>query len=456
MTVKPRFEDVLGQFPQLKTYNHGTLIFPLPDNVSRESVVEALENATAKITTAIPWLSEQVIRVGVEPGDSGRFELAPWPKDAPKNTLIRVKDCSSLMPTYAELSKAQAPAYMLDGNLICPVPGFPMSYDESIGPAPACLIQATFIDGGVLLTFSNQHNVMDGSGTFQIIAMLSKVMSGSELSPSAIAEGNRDRKTVVPLYNLGESIKDHNHMIIKSPPSAVSTTVQPISPSSSSWAYVRFLKSAVPKIKAQATDPEGFDESVPFISSNDAISAFYWKRLAIARVANGQDPSTRSKFSRAIDGRAAVGVSHEYMGQLVYFSATYLTYQEIVDLPLSTIASRMRKSLNEANNEHSVRSYATFLSGIKDKTKLAYGGPFNRTTDIASSSMAQAAVLLEFGVLGIPTLVRRPNLAPIPGTLYFFPPEASGDLNLLVCLNEQEREALKADKEWSECTEYIG
>ncbi|KAG0646383.1 O-acetyltransferase [Hyphodiscus hymeniophilus] len=427
-------QDVLGQFPQLKTYNHGTLIFPLADDISHESVVSALESATAKIIAAIPWLAEQVIRVGVEPGDSGRFKLAPWPADAPKNTLVRVKDCADLMPTYEEIFKAQAPASMLDANLICPVPGFPMR--------------------GVLLTFSNQHNVMDGSGTFQIIAMLSTLMSGGELSDSARAEGNRDPKTVVPLYEPKSEIKDHSHMVIKSPISAPPASLKPASPSS--WAYVRFSKAMVPKVKAQATATEGFDKSVPFISSNDAISAFYWKRLAIARVALGQDPSARSKFSRAIDARSAMGVSFEYMGQLVYFAATYFTYQEVIDLPLSTIASAMRKSLNDANNEYSVRSYATFIAGIKDKTTLAYGGPFNRATDIASSSMAQAAVVLKFGILGVPTLVRRPNLAPIPGTLYFYPPEASGDLNLLVCLNEQEREALRQDEQWNECTEYIG
>ncbi len=456
MLDESRYIDVLGQYPQLKTYNHGTALFPLSDEISRESVVEAFETATAKIVSKIPWLADQVVHEGKKPGDTGTFGLAPWPSTAPANTLVRVKDCSDVCPTHDEILKAQGPASMLDGKEICPVPGFPLTYDEAkIGPAPAVVVQINWIKGGLLLTFSNQHNVMDATGMFQFIAMLSAVMSGEEIPERAIENGNRDRKTVVPLLGENEPIRDHSYL--RAPPPPQTPAQPPVAPKApASWAYFRFLKKSIPKVKAVATDPEGFDKSVPFISSNDAVSAFYWKRLAIARVNNGQDPAAVSKFARAIDGRTAMGVSTEYMGQFVYFSATWLSYRELVDLPLSTIASKMRKNLNEVNNEFSVRSYATFIAGVPDKMTLAYGGPFNRETDIGSSSMAQAAVVLKFGILGVPELIRRPNLAPIPGTLYFYPPEGTGDLNLLVCLNKQELEALKNDPEWGPCTEFIG
>lgn len=455
MLEESRYKDVLGQYPQLKTYNHGTALFPLSDEAARDDVIKALEAATAKITSKIPWLADQVVHEGKKPGDTGIFGLSPWPSSAPPNTLVRVKDCSDVCPTHDEILKAQGPASMLDGSLICPVPGFPLTYDESkIGPAPAVVVQVNWIKGGLLLTFSNQHNVMDATGMFQFIALLSLAMRGEEIPDQAVEQGNRDRKTVVPLFGPEEPIRDHSFLRAQPPSQAPPPPVPTKSPAS--WAYFRFLKKSIPKVKAQATDPDGFDKSVPFISSNDAVSAFYWKRLALARVKNGQNPEAISKFARAIDGRNAMGVSTEYMGQFVYFSATWLSYKELVDLPLSTIASKMRKNLNEVNNEFSVRSYATFISGVPDKLTLAYGGPFNRETDIGSSSMAQAAVVLDFGILGVPELIRRPNLAPIPGTLYFYPPEGTGDLNLLVCLNKQELEALKTDSEWGPCTEFIG
>ena len=454
MLDESRYQDVMGQYPQLKTYNHGTALFSMAEGTSRESIIEAMETATAKIISKIPWLADQVIHEGKEPGNTGTFKLAPWPTNAPPNTLLRVKDCTELCPSHDEILQAKGPTSMLDGKIICPFPGFPFTYDETIGPAPAVVMQVNWIKGGLLLTFSNQHNVMDATGMFQFIALLSTVMRGKEISQSAIEQGNRDRKTVVPLLGAGENVRDHSHFLIPQTSQSAQVAAKPML--QASWAYFRLFKKSVPKIKALATEPEGFDKAVPFVSSNDAVSAFYWKRLATARVRNGQDPMALSKFSRAIDARTAVGVSIEYMGQMVYFSATWMTYKDLVDLPLSTITCRMRKNLNEVNNEWSVRSYATFIAGIPDKMKLAYGGPFNRETDIGASSMAQAAVVLNFGILGVPKVIRRPALAPIPGTLYFYPPEASGDLNLLVCLNKQDLEAMKDDPQWSACVEYIG
>jgi hypothetical protein len=450
MARQPSSHDVMGQFPQLKTFNHGTALFKIDDS-SREAVTRDLEAATAKIEAAIPWLAQQVVHEDVRPGHSGIFRVAPWPSHLAPNHILRVKDCTELCPSYDELSKAQCPVQMLDANLICPVPGFPITYDtEKMGPAPACLITINFIKGGALLTFSNQHNVMDGTGIFQVVGLLASVLNGESISEEAIKEGNRDPSTVVPLYGPDEEIRDHSYL---KAPAALS---KPPTLAPAKWAQIRFLRKTIPSLKKMATDPDGYDQSVPFISAGDAVSALYWKCLAKARIAGGQDSAATSKFSRTIDPRSVLGVSNSYMGQMVYFSPTWLTYQELVDLPLSAIASKLRKNLNDVNNEHAVRSYATYIAGIPDKTTLAYTGPFNRALDISSSSMAQAALVLKFGSLGYPEYIRRPNLTPIPGTLYFYPPEASGDLNLLVCLNEHEMEFLKKDSIWSVCTEFIG
>lgn len=141
---------------------------------------------------------------------------------------------------------------------------------------------------------------------------------------------------------------------------------------------------------------------------------------------------------------------------MVFTVATYKTYGELLALPLSAITSLLRRDLNEANTEHSARSYATFLAREPDMTKITYAGPFDRGTDVASSSMAQAALVLQFGRLGPPEFVQRPNLFPLPGTLCFYPPEGSGDLNLLVCLSDEEINGLKEDQTSGKCTEVIG
>ncbi|KAI4161929.1 MAG: hypothetical protein LQ342_004495 [Letrouitia transgressa] len=456
MGHEPRYEDVIGQFPSLKTYNHGIFCFRLDNEKSQDEVVQALNTAMAKLGSKIPWLSEQVVNEGKGLGDSGTFKTVPWPSNLPPALRVRVKDDSDICPSYADIVKAQGPVSMLDGKILCPFPGFPLGYDETeIGPAPAVAVQANFIKGGLLLNFSNQHNVMDATGLFTFIMLLAAVMRGEDIPDDLVEQANRDRKTVIPLLGPDEPIKDHSHL---RRPSPTSQPPQPMPTPRSPfvWAYFRFLKKIIPKVKALATDPQGYDTSVPFISSNDALCAFYWKRLAVTRLQNGQDSNAVSKFSRAIDTRTALGVPMGYMGQMVYQAATRLSLQELVDLPLSTVASRMRKSLNDANNDHSIRSYVTFLAGVKDKSTLAYGGVFNPSTDIGSSSMSTALVRLDFGILREPELTRRPNLAPLPGCLYFYPPEGEGDLPVLTCLSTEDLDGLKTDPEWSQCTEFIG
>ncbi|KAI4235934.1 MAG: hypothetical protein L6R40_006302 [Gallowayella cf. fulva] len=459
-------QDVIGQFPLLKTYNHGIFCFPINDETSHASVTKSLEAAVDRVVSRIPWLGDQVINEGKASGDSGLFKNIPWPSDALPNSRIRVKDCSDSFPTYAKIIEAQGPISMLDGNMLCPFPGFPLSYEEAeIGPAPVVAIQANFIKGGLLLNFSNQHNMMDATGLFTFIMLLAAAMRGEELPDQTVEQANRDRKTVVPLLGAHEPIRSHEHLRRPPPsPSHQSLVLPPQPPVVYKWAYFRFLKKHIPRVKALASPSTSHSgtsekETVAFISSNDALCAFYWQRLAIVRLLRNksQGPMAVSKFSRAIDARSAMRIPMGYMGQMVYQAATHLSLQDLVDSPLSVIAAQMRKDLNEANTEHSVRSYATFLAGVKDKSTLAYGGVFNPALDIGSSSMATAAVGgLGFGVLGEPELMRRPRLAPVPGCLYFYPPERDGNLPVLVCLSERDLEAIKMDEEWSGCTDFIG
>ncbi|KAH8799822.1 hypothetical protein F5884DRAFT_863428 [Xylogone sp. PMI_703] len=459
MADEARYEDVLGQFPLLKTYHHVAALFPRDYKTSLESVVQALEAGAAKLVAQIPWLGDQVINEGKAPGNSGVFKLAAWPSDAPANTLVRSKDCSDLLPSYTEIIEAGAPISKLDGSILCPVPGFPLSYDESkIGPAPVVILQANFIKGGLLLNFSFQHNIMDMSGLFAFMNFLATAMRHEEIPAPAIEQANRDRRKVVPLLGPGEPIRDHSHLRIPpastpTPAPAPAVTSPPAAPAS--WAYFRISLADVAAIKALSS-PTDVNAKVAFVSTNDALSAFYWKRLSTVRLRSGYEPASVSKFSRAIDARQAMGVPREYMGQLVYFAASFLTLRELGDWTLPAIAGKLRVDLKDVNNAFSVRSYATFLAGVQDKSTLAYGGPFNRELDIGSSSGSLAPLDLDFGpVLGKPDVLRRPNLAPLPGCLYFFPPEGSHML-MLVCLQPRDLEGLRSDPEWSRYTAFIG
>lgn len=450
------FQDAIGQLPILKTYNHGTLGFKVPDKAAQETMIRTLQIAVEKVTFHFPWLVGAIINEGSGPGNSGLFKPVPWPATAKSpNNILRIKHYEDSPPSYVEILQAGAPCSMLDGKMLAPFDGFPARYEDSPeNPGPIIAVQANFVNGG-LLTFSAQHNIIDASGLMQIIKLFATALNGDEFTSQAIEQGNRDRTTVIPLIGPEEPMKNLKHLKLHeplSPPPQV--TVLP--GRKPTWAYFRFSSSAVPGIKAMAMEPEGYDTSVPFISSNDALGAFYWKCISALRMGNGRSPESTSKFSRAIDSRRAMGVPFEYMGHMVSHSGTRLTLKEIDELPLSAVTRRLRKDLNDANNAISVRSYATLIANEPNKSLVLYGGGlFSQDVDIGSSTVSQAEFFVSFGPLGVPQFVRRPNLAPILGCVYFMPPE-NGDLMVLVCLREDDLEGLKSHTEWSKVTEFVG
>ena len=475
MTDEEQYADVLGQFPILKTYHNVTALFPLKENTPRDSVVQALQDGIDRLVTKIPWLADQVINEGKTTRSSGIFKLAPWPSSVPPNKILRVKDRSDLVPKYEHIIKAKGPISLLDENILCPVPGFPLSYNESdIDPAPVVIVQANFIEGGLLLNFSFQHNIMDMTGLFTFMSHLATTTQRMEISAQAIKNANLERRKVVPLFGPSDGpIRDHDHLVIRKStdilplyskePTATHITQPALPVRPATWVYFRISMTFVAEIKATASAGDSDCQPrlpttapVSFVSTNDALSAFYWKRLSTVRLRNGHGPSAVSKFSRAIDARKAVAVPREYMGQLVYFAATFLSLKEITESSLSAIAHRLRTDLNDVNNAYSVRSYATFLASVQDKSTLAYGGRFNRDLDVGSSSGTLAPMALDFGpVMGSPDILRRPNSAPLPGCLYFFPLE-DNYLPILVCLKPEEVDGLIADSEWSRVAELIG
>lgn len=188
------YQDVIGQLPILKTYNHGILGYSLSDAVPRAKVVIALQSATDILTTSFPWLAGAVINEGSGPGNSGNFKLVDWPLSAQSpNRILRVKDYTDIVPSLEDLTQRKAPCSMLDGNLLAPYPGFPTSYRDSLEnpPPPIIVIQTNFVRGGLLLNFQAQHNAIDASGMMQVIKLFSIAMREEKCSLSTTNQGNR-------------------------------------------------------------------------------------------------------------------------------------------------------------------------------------------------------------------------------------------------------------------------
>ena len=452
-----RYQDVFGQLRLLKSYSHLLLCFRITEASSREPIIKALELAVTKLITTFPWLAGKVLHEGSGPGNSGLFKVAPCASWEPPNTILRVKDCSNICPSYAKIIEAGGPVNMFDPNVLAPCVAFPQSYQESeSSPAFVSALQANFIDGGLLLDIATQHNIMDGVATYQMLTLLAKALRGEEFSDVDIEQGNRDRRNMVRLLGPSEPLSDLLSDFCR--PSLLEAAGLPSVPAPhGEWCFFRFPAQKLAELKSIANNPKALDGDVPFVSTNDALSAFIWKCLGSIRLRRLEKPTAISKFTRAADARPALGVPQEYMGNMVTNSFSRLSLKDLDRLPLGSIASFMRKNMKKDVTEYTVRSLVTLINNEPDKTVIMYGGVQDPETDVAFSSTAQMNIYgVNFGILGSLDLLRRPAFIPKATTIYLWPKTLAGDIDGLLCLTEEELALLKADEEWSSFSRLLG
>ncbi|OJJ44444.1 hypothetical protein ASPZODRAFT_135268 [Penicilliopsis zonata CBS 506.65] len=78
---------------------------------------------------------------------------------------------------------------MLDESLLAPRPTLSNTDEERL----VFLVQATFIEGGSLLTFTGQHGAMDMTGQSQVIRLLAKACRREPFTLDELSVGNMDR-----------------------------------------------------------------------------------------------------------------------------------------------------------------------------------------------------------------------------------------------------------------------
>jgi hypothetical protein len=446
---------IFDQIPSLRAYTVVSLLWPI-DNASRDKVVTALENASLTLTKSFPFLAGQVInekQKGTEDTSSGTFRIADYePHDG--QPPIRVKDCTNLCPPYEEFRKAKAPISMLDGNILSPMKGLPHYYDGS-EPLPVFVLQANLINGGLILTSACTHNALDMNGQGQVLRLLAQTLRGENFSEAQLRDGNVDRAKVIPLLKPEEKPLAHEKLRC---PSSLSNPAFGGSPNPAPWKLFNFPGHKLVELKAAAAKECGPGKDVPWISTNDALTAFLWQRtLAVRSARLGKD--AESTLVRASDARRSLDppISERYMGHCVACTHSTGPVHKVVEEPISTIAAEIRKSRNGIDDHH-IRSIATLLNSLEDKTTFAYGAKFNPDTDLMVSSWAELRLYQSsFGpLLGKPEFIRRPLLTELESLVYLMPRTDDGGIAVAMSMREDDAKALMEDEVWQYYTEMIG
>ncbi len=360
---------------------------------------------------------------------------------------------------WRTFEKLRFPSSMLDESVIAPINTLAAGTE---GAAPVFTIQANFIDGGLLLTFVTQHNVMDMTGMAQIMYLLSKACHGEPFTADEVRIGNLDRHNLIPLlddpYSPGPELVNQIKKPAADETSATaseggSDTISP----QCSWAYFIFSGTSLADLKSLATKYLVWKMS--YVSTDDVLSAFVWQAVSKARLPRLK-PDDHTTFARAIDPRRYLDIPATYPGLVQNMTYTKYSFRYTAEEPLGFIASGLRKGVDPktSNLGYATRALTTWFDRAEDKSNISVTANIDSSKDIMLSSWAKYnSYDLDFNLgLGKPQAVRRPQFTPFESLFYLMPKRPDGEIAALLCLREEDLERLRGDEEFIKYAVYVG
>ncbi|KAF9894889.1 hypothetical protein FE257_004511 [Aspergillus nanangensis] len=401
--------DSFGQLPFLRIYTQLSSCYACSDETSDDAIIDTLTRGLERLTASFPWLAGQVVCEGASEGHSGIFKIKPW-HQLPK-LVVKHGRHDAAYPTMDALREAQFPVGMLHESLIAPLNTIPAPSDLADG-TPVFLLQLTFIRGGLILTSLTEHQTADMTGQGHIMHLFSKACRNEPFTPDELTSGNLPRHDRIPLLENPSSYQpgpELAYQLIQ--PSTAASTTSP--PPSATWANFLFSAESQSALKSLATTTK----TTPFISTDDALSAFIWQsisRIRLPRLPPSSSTSTPTTFERAVDARPYLDIPATYPGLIQ--NMAYATNPSIHDLatrPLGEIASLLRRGVDPQTSQlgFNTRALATYLHRTADKGTVSFTATADPATDLMFSSWAKIGLQGEdFGMgVGVPEAVRRPG-----------------------------------------------
>ncbi|KAK8043466.1 hypothetical protein PG993_005896 [Apiospora rasikravindrae] len=451
----PVFDLVLDGYGQMLVtiFTQISLCYPFHDASQAPVVIQTLQRGLERLADSFPWLAGQVVCGGAAEGVTGVFKIKPFDR----TPRLAVKDLrsESAMPSLEDLRAAGYPMNRLDEDLVAPRRTSSGRPGETT--AEVFQMQASIINGGLILTFLGQHQCMDGVGQGQVMHLLSKACRGEAFTENELRSGNRDPVDTIPLLNEtgwtpGPELR---YNTVEPPPDCDVRQPMP----TGAWCHFSFPNESLLALKQVAS--QGLPATTPFISTDDALSVFLWQSTMRARLPRLPVDSS-ALFARSVDIRKHVGISARYPG-----FAQCMTYhdkfsaRQLVESPLGTVAADLRAAIVPETSmlAYDARSLATLVNYTPDKSTVSLlGGGFDMTRDVMLNSWTnQDAYHLDFGLgLGRPEAVRRPRFDAFQGLVYLMPKRPDGEVGVAVCLSEADMDRLKGDCEFMRFAKLVG
>lgn len=442
--------DIMGQNPMLRTYTNISYVFASGDDAAEDAeknIVEILTNGLKSLSRSFPWIAGQV--TNVTDNQTGSSEL----KITPLDEIPRLRVAHKPQLSLDTLRQARWPMAQFDESTFASREMF--SNNPAISDTlPVFLVQATFITGGLVLTFSGLHSTMDMMGQIAMIRLLHKACCGDDFTKEELKLGNRHKPHDLKLL---ESVDDETlrglvaSQIGKQSPENLSSnnSVYP-EPPKFSWVYFQADNTSLQTVKTEATA----SVTSGFVSTDDVLTALAWQAISRARKSRLND-NTQVLLARAVDVRRFIGIPEDYPGLMQNMVYNTMTVKKLLDAPLGTIASLMRSKLDPAIHGSSTQVVMTLLDRYPYESPIPGLDP---SQDVMVTSWAKMDCYNQNFNLGLGNAenVLRPRLPFAQGWINIMPMSAQHGVAVAVCLRDDDLKALRTDVEFTKYLQYIG
>lgn len=298
-------------------YSRRLLVFRCASSAQRDTQLTALKSGLQALVLRCPLLGGKIVPLPPEEAGTSQPE---WRTVIPDRGLeLVVRDLRSAMPSFEELDQEDFPSSKLSYDLLVPVP-------QDINnecPFNACKVQFSSINGGTVLTWAMSHSLADGSGTNELLRVLSEATRFAQECPgddaprySALGMDRTVMRNVTS--NIPFTIEDHPGYRLKSCPPVDIPSLSFAATSPEIPVLLRISPESLVRLKADATTPNS-----PSISTHDAISALVWRSVLLIRsqrsqVAKDLPASTIGSIFMPSDARRHLNLPQAYVGNAVY------------------------------------------------------------------------------------------------------------------------------------------
>lgn len=436
----------------LRVYVQLVLCFPLPGSSKKhEEIYSKLSFGLARTLSEIPIIGGTIV---AEDGDSGRVRIDI--AEGYGGKLVKqdfTGKSSGLGCSYEDLQKEKFPTSLLDPDKLAPLKKVPNSSE----PAPVMAAQANFFDDGLILAVCCHHSALDASSIATILKQWAEntradatMKISEELLTTSI-----DRTSMMPGQSEATMADFPEYKVSNDkPPEELLWGSGP----GKEYCIFSFSKPHLAELKNLSSPPNNSSE---WISTNDALSAFLWHHITLARHRRRQNPRDSegpANLAIAINGRERLSppLSVNYIGNAAWTCQITLDEDLVTSPDLYQIARFIRAAITRLDSDY-LKGVIKAIGLLPKGTKLTITGFENPAQMLSLSSWAEMGlyklVWADIGRAEAIRLMRFPEGGGI-GTGTIYPRLIDQSLEVIIGLEPQTMEELKANHDFMKFVQW--